>query len=85
MFEKIDVWKRVDGKCVARYQCLKRMSDGLFTVQNTDFLYLPISLLSLKNSDQQFLELFMDDDPSDRCDWFPSLIEAINKHNAEFD
>ncbi len=33
---------------------------------------------------RQFLELFLDGDPQDRCEWFDSLALAIADHIAEF-
>lgn len=40
-----------------RIRCLKRLSDGLFAVQNADYIRAPLTASSVHVSDQGFVEL----------------------------
>jgi hypothetical protein len=84
MYERIDVWKRAGTGIAIRFQCLRRMSDGLFAVQNADSVRVSALKTDLQGSDATFVELFVDEDPTDRCDWYPSLAEAIASHEKDF-
>ena len=76
MYERLEIWKRVGNSLAIRFQCLRRLSDNMFAVQNADYLR-PESLgMDVQASQSRFVELLLDDDPTDRCDWFPSLREA---------
>jgi hypothetical protein len=83
VYQKIDVWKRSGPNQVLRFQCLQRLPDGQFAVQNTDYIR-DCSSARLHESDRQFVELFLEEDPGDRCSWFSTLEEAIRAHEAEF-
>jgi hypothetical protein len=85
MYERIEVWKRTEGGYAIRFQCVMRLSDRLFAVQNADFFRQPISESMMASSDQRFVELFLDDDPSERCEvWCASLAEAISEQESLF-
>jgi hypothetical protein len=84
MFEKLEIWKRCDQDVAVRFQCLRRTKDNAYAVQNADFIRLESYELGLRASDIMFIELFLDDDPESRCQWFPSLEEAISAHEADF-
>ena len=84
MYERIEVWKRMGTGAAVRIQCLKRLSDGSFAVQNADYIRAPLTASSVQVSDQGFVGLLLDDDPADRCAWFPSLTEAVLDHEREF-
>lgn len=85
MYEKIEVWKRVENNYVIRFLCVRRLSDGLFAVQNADFFRTPLSISSIHASDQRFLELFFEEDPAERCHfWRASFVEAISDHESYF-
>jgi hypothetical protein len=84
MFEKVDMWKRVGRSLAIRFQCVRRTSDGMYAVQNADYLRPGSFGADMQASDSRFAELFLDDDPSNRCDWFPSLSEAVSAHEKDF-
>lgn len=84
LYERIEVWKRMGTGAAIRIQCFKRLSDGMFAVQNADYIRAPLSASSMPVSDRGFIELLLDDDPADRCTWFPSLAEAITDHERDF-
>ena len=84
MFERIEIWKRVARNLAIRFQCLRRVPDGMFAVQNADYLRPESHGADMQASESRFIELLLDDDPSDRCDWFSSLSEAISAHEKEF-
>jgi hypothetical protein len=84
MYERIEVWKRAEGGSAVRFQCLRRASDGMFAVQNADFLRPDSGKADLLASDAIFVELFMDEDPTSRCDWFSSVSAAIASHEKDF-
>lgn len=85
MYERIEIWKRDGAECVIRFQCLRRASDGMFAVQNADYFRNPISTSVVQSSDLRFVELLLDDDPENRCDWYSSLNEAISHHEQDFE
>ena len=66
------------------YQCLRRLTDGSFAVQSADFFRSNTCKPDSQASDQQFVELFLEEEPTNRCSWFPTLIEAISTHERNF-
>jgi hypothetical protein len=84
MYERIDIWKRVGPGLAIRFQCLRRVSDGMFGVQNADYLRSGSRGVDAQASEARFIELLLDDDPTNRCDWFSSLSETISVHEREF-
>ena len=84
MYERIDVWKRKGSGLAVRFQCLRRVADGMFAVQNADYLRPETFKTDVRSSDFRFVELFFEDDPTNRCDWFSSLAEAISSHERDF-
>jgi hypothetical protein len=83
-YKKIDVWKKIDDKCVVRFRCYELIGEGEFCVQSADYFYYPISNEQLIKSENQQLELFLDIDPTERSETFSTLEEAILAHEAEF-
>lgn len=84
MYERIDVWKRLDAHVAIRFQCLRRLSDGMIAVQNADSVRQSTFKTDLWASNAIFVELFLDDDPDNRCEWFGSAEEAIEAHQRDF-
>lgn len=60
------------------------METSKFCVQNADFFYLPINHGQIDDANKTFIDLFMDVDPMDRCDWFDELNNAIEHHEISF-
>ena len=85
LYREFSVWTRVDDKKASRFRCLEDLHSRLFCVQSADFYWLPITPEHLAQLDRQFVELLIEIDPVERCDWYGSVEEAIGKHVNEFD
>jgi hypothetical protein len=53
-------------------------------VQSADFYRLPLGNKQISNLDTQFLELFIEQEPSSRGSEYPTLAKAIAAHNKDF-
>ena len=84
LFQEIKVWHRKGDGLAIRYGCFRDLASGKFAVQSADFFRLPLDAILVRQLDAQFMELFMDASPLDRCDWFDSLELAIEAHDREF-
>jgi len=80
----IDVWKRLEKGRAVRYRCFENLANGRFSVQSADFFQKPVTAEKLRQSDQQFVELLLEDDPFKRAGSFPSLEEALAAHEQKF-
>lgn len=78
------VWKRKDASTVVLYRCFFDISTSMCAVQSADYFREPFGREQILNSEKQFLELLLQSDPSDRCEWFESLDKAISAHEREF-
>jgi hypothetical protein len=85
LYREFSVWMRVDDKKASRFRCLEDLHSRLFCVQSADFYSLPITPEHLAQLDRQFVELLIEIDPLERCDWYGSVEEAICGHVKEFD
>lgn len=77
------VWKRLSDRECVRYVMLTDLTANIHAVQSADFFRLGEPLLG-HQFDKQFVELFTEIDPKERCLWRSSLIDAINAHESEF-
>ena len=84
MYERIEIWLRRDDKQLRRYQCLRRLTDSMFAVQNADTFEEPTSKDDSRIRDFMFIELLLETDPSERCEWFKSPEAAIAQHDLDF-
>ncbi len=80
----IEVWSRLGDQRLVRYRCFQIQPDGSFCVQSADFFTRPAEPDRLKESDLQFLDLFLEQAPDERSEVFGSLEEAIEHHEKEF-
>lgn len=78
------IWKRIGEDKAARYLCLHELSSNKYAVQNVDFFYLPLLKDRLFEADANSMELFIEIEPLERCDWFDELLEAIADHDTKF-
>lgn len=68
------------------YTCLENIADGRFAVHQREACslshrdYEPF----MRESECLFMELFLQEDPSSRCDWFDNLSQAIQDHDESF-
>jgi len=84
LYREVSIWKRVDDKQACRFRCLEDLQSGLYCVQSTDVYTLPIAPAHLAQLDHQFVELLIEIDPLERCEWYGSAVEAIAEHENEF-
>lgn len=84
MYRRVDVWRRLSSIECVRYCCLEDLELGRFCIQSADFFRLPVNTERISNAEKQFVELLVDVDPRERCNWFGSLQEAIAAHEQEF-
>ena len=84
MYREISVWKRNGDRKAVRFRCFEELESHLFCVQSTDFYSLPLTTDAAAQSDRQFLELFMEEEPVERSGGFATVEEAIAAHEKEF-
>lgn len=78
------VWKRIDEAKAIRYLCLYDLITKKYAVQNAEFFYLPLTNEKIFEANANGIELLIEVDPSERCDWFDELLEAIHAHELSF-
>jgi hypothetical protein len=81
----IDVWSRKEEGRVVRYRCFQLLPDGGFSVQSADYYNAPLQDARTVQLEKQFLELLLEEASEVRSPSFPSLIEAINAFDRDFD
>ena len=84
LYQAFDFWKRVSKSRVARYRCFRDLSSGSFSVQSADFYGIPPDPKQAANLEKQYVELFAEQDPTQRGGSFDSLEAAIESHDKEF-
>lgn len=83
LYLKNDVWRRLpDGVCV-RYAILTHKGSGLHAVQSADF-FSDDDPESFSKFFRQYIQLFREQSPLDRCDWFDTIEGAIAAHDQDF-
>jgi hypothetical protein len=83
-YREISVWRRIDGKRAVRFRCFEELEFHLFFVQSADFYSMPLKADVAAQSDRQFLELLMEEEPTERSRGFATVEEAIAAHEKEF-
>jgi hypothetical protein len=84
LYRAIDVWKKVDRSTAVRYRCFESVQSKLYCVQSADFYRLPVNEKQVSHLDSQFVELFLEQDPSNRAGEYGTLEEAIAAHEKDF-
>ena len=84
LYRVIDVWKRSGENSAIRYRCFESLTSKRYCVQSADFYRLPLDQKQVSSLDAQFVELFVEQDPSARNAEYPTLEEAIAAHDKEF-
>ena len=84
LYVEFRVWRRNNDGAATLYRCFSDLNERKFAVQSADFFRLPIDERQIFNLERQFLELFIEMDPTERCQWFDSLEQAITAHDLEF-
>ena len=84
LYNTIDVWKRVDQSTALRYRCFQSLQSKEYCVQSVDFYRLPLDAKQVSNLDSQFVQLFIEQEPSNRTAEYLTLEDAIAAHDREF-
>jgi hypothetical protein len=84
LYRAIDVWKRVDENTAIRYRCFESLLSKRFCVQSSDFYRLPLNEQQIANLARQFVELIIEQEPSNRSGEHPTVEEAIAAHDRAF-
>ena len=85
LYRTIDVWK--EGRpndCPSLYRLLSRLQSKKYCVQSADFFRLPLDAKQVSSLDSQFVQLFIEQEPSDRTAEFAKLEDAIAAHDKDF-
>jgi hypothetical protein len=85
LYRAIPVWRRANATTSVRYTCFENLSEGGFCVLTADFVRLPLDPKAQAYQDDNVLELFIAQELSSRGAWFPSLAEAIQRHDQDFE
>lgn len=83
-YKKHTVFRR-RGNDIIVYVCLERVGHESFSVHQAEFIPHAEVKRAMADIEATFLELFIDEDPGTRCEWFPSLQEAIEDHDRAFE
>lgn len=81
LYRAVDVRERKNNGAVVRYRCLQSLTTGRFSVQSADFFHSGKMSVGL---DTQFLELFAEQEPSERSGEQETLEAAIAAHKRDF-
>jgi hypothetical protein len=84
LYREIPVWRRLSTSSAVCYRCFEDLATHRFCVQSADFFQLPVTDERLRHHERQSIELFIEIEPTQRCDWFNSLEDAIQAHDADF-
>ena len=83
LYVRNDVWRRLpEGACV-RYTVLTHTASGLHAVHSADF-FSDDDPDSFSRFFLQYVQLFREQSPLERCEWFDSIEDAIAGHDQEF-
>ncbi|MDR3509787.1 MAG: hypothetical protein P4L64_18015 [Caulobacteraceae bacterium] len=85
LYRRHTIWRRIGSNRAARYVCFESLSDPVFTVQSCDFHDLPVDRETLRQHEDQAVELFIETDPQERNGSFPSLVDAIQAWDLDFE
>jgi hypothetical protein len=84
LYRTIDVWKRVDRTTALRYRCFQSLQSKKYCVQSADFFRLPLDAKQVSSLDSQFVQLFIEQEPSNRTAEYLTLEDAIAAHDKDF-
>ncbi len=72
------------GDSVTVYVCFQDLRTGQFAVQQAETFAAGDMSVHARRIGAQTLELFLEESPAIRSDWFGSLAEAIRDHDDAF-
>lgn len=82
MWEKLEIWKRYDLDTVACYRVYRNILTNTFSVQSLDFIRSKEDAIA---SNRQDIELFLQMNPDQRNSEHPTLVEAIQAFDRDFE
>lgn len=82
LYREILVWTRPRSGEAVCYRCFENLDTGHFHVQSADFMR--VNDKDIQEPDRQFLELFVESEPSERSPGYATLREAILAHDNYF-
>jgi hypothetical protein len=85
LYRRHIIWRRIRSDQAVRYVCFEALHDGRFSVQSCDWYSLPIKRETIRQHDDQAVELFIETDPVERNGSFASLAEAIQSFDVNFE
>jgi hypothetical protein len=84
LYQAISVWRRVNATTSVRYVCFENISQNGYCVLAADFFNLPLDPRLQACQDRNLIELLTEEDLSERCKWFSTLQEAVERHDRDF-
>ena len=84
LFRQIIVWRRLGPASAVRNVCFEDMGVSSFCVQSCDYFNLPFDPIVARQHDVQMLELLIEEEPGRRSSLYPTLVMAIERHDADF-
>lgn len=84
LWEPVTVLSRMQGNQVVVYRCFRNVLHGGYAVQSADRLYQPVELSQMRALEEQWWELFFEQDPGRRSGVFPTIAEAISAFESGF-
>ena len=85
LYRRHTIWRRTATDEAVRYVCFEALHESAFCVQSQDFYRLPVNRESHLQHADRAVELFIETDPFERSKSFPSLVEAIEESDADFE
>ncbi|MDF2435112.1 MAG: hypothetical protein JWP44_4743 [Mucilaginibacter sp.] len=83
-YQEIIVWKHINDGTAVRFNCFRNLKTGKYAIQSEDYYRLPVDEKQVRQFEEQFLELFIETEPSECSASFDSLDEAIKAWEEEF-
>lgn len=85
LYKEILVWRRLNYQTAIRYRCLHDLETDKYTVSNADGFQAGDNEHHYSYLENLFVELLTETSPTERCDWFDEIGDAIAHHDREFD
>lgn len=84
LFQLIPVFKRISDQQLTEYVCLYNLDTKQYAVLCSNFYHLPFPYSNLDYQQKISIELLLEESPQTRCEWFPSIKQAIHQHDLDF-
>ena len=81
-FTQVITWRRLPSNAAIRYVCLQGLNAEKFTIAATDYFSSDEKLSNSKSFEDRIAQRIQTTDCADPLQWFDSLNEAIDAHDA---